>query len=254
MRILVIGDSCTDMFRYGKCDRLSPEAPVPVFNPKDTKVNGGMALNVAENIKALGAECDIITNDLRPTKTRIIDITSNQLIVRIDENDDVIKEIDIDTLNNINYQLYDAVIISDYNKGFLSEEVIYNISKNHNNVFLDTKKKIGNWVSKINFIKINQSEFENNGEWFAENEFNGDLIVTYGKKGAVLNHNYNNQFSIKDEHPVRDLSGAGDTFLAGLTVGYLREDIESAIHFANRCASWVVTQKSVVTIDPNKLI
>ena len=43
MRILVVGDSCEDVFVYGKVNRLTPEAPVPVFNPTVTKTNDGMA-------------------------------------------------------------------------------------------------------------------------------------------------------------------------------------------------------------------
>ena len=51
MKILVIGDSCQDVFIYGKCERLCPDAPVPVFIPLKTKKIGGMAFNVYENIK-----------------------------------------------------------------------------------------------------------------------------------------------------------------------------------------------------------
>ena len=54
MRFLVIGDSCTDKFIYGKCERICPEAPVPVFSPVKTKTNGGMAANVKANVEALG--------------------------------------------------------------------------------------------------------------------------------------------------------------------------------------------------------
>ena len=86
-KILVIGDSCQDMFRYGTCDRLCPEAPVPVMRPTKTIGNGGMAINVIENLKALGVDCDIITNDVRPVKMRYVDEISNQILLRVDEND-----------------------------------------------------------------------------------------------------------------------------------------------------------------------
>ena len=49
MRILVIGESCKDIFVYGKCERLCPEAPAPVLNPLFTTENGGMAMNVVKN-------------------------------------------------------------------------------------------------------------------------------------------------------------------------------------------------------------
>ena len=53
MRILVVGDSCKDVFVYGKVNRLTPEAPVPVFNPTVTKTNDGMARNVSNNPKQM---------------------------------------------------------------------------------------------------------------------------------------------------------------------------------------------------------
>ncbi len=49
MRILVIGDSCTDIFVYGNATRLCPEAPAPVFEPSRTVTNDGMAGNVRAN-------------------------------------------------------------------------------------------------------------------------------------------------------------------------------------------------------------
>ena len=63
MNILIIGDSCTDVFVYGVCNRLCPEGPVPVFNPIKQIENKGMAGNVLQNLKSLGVEnVDIITN------------------------------------------------------------------------------------------------------------------------------------------------------------------------------------------------
>ena len=56
MRVLVIGDSCTDVFVYGNIERICPEAPVPVFNPIHKVQNGGMARNVKSNLEALGLE------------------------------------------------------------------------------------------------------------------------------------------------------------------------------------------------------
>ncbi len=62
MKILVIGDSCTDIFRYGKVERLAPEAPVPIIVPDREESNHGMAGNVVRNINALGHETDFVTN------------------------------------------------------------------------------------------------------------------------------------------------------------------------------------------------
>lgn len=245
-KILIIGDSCTDIFQYGVCERLSPEAAVPIFKPTYLKTSGGMAINIAENIAALGVEYDLITNDFRPAKTRYVEEQSNHLLLRVDVNDRV-NPIEWEVLDKINYQDYSAVIISDYNKGYLWEDHIIHISKQHDLVFLDSKKEIGNWVENVKFIKINKSEFLKN--WKDPLNFKGDLIVTLGKDGVDLNKIH--RFAIENEHNVRDLSGAGDTFLAALVVKYLEtKDIKEAIKFANKCAAWVVTQKGVVAVNP----
>ena len=248
-KVLVIGDSCQDVFRYGKCDRLSPEAPVPIFKPTRIIGNGGMVINVYENLRALGVDCDIITNDIRPTKMRMVDEVSNQMLLRVDENDDI-RPITDDELHAIDFSQYDVVVISDYNKGYLSEEDIEYITSIHNMVFMDTKKKIDKWAAGVKVIKINEKEFNENGEWLTKS-YEGDLVVTLGNRGA---QHWFHQIEIETEHEVRDLSGAGDTFFAGLVADFIKNnDIRKAISFANRCAAWAVSQKGVVVVNPDKI-
>jgi len=251
MKVLVIGDSCEDVFRYGTCDRLSPEAPVPVFKPTRTIGNGGMAINVFENLKALKVDCDIITNDIRPVKTRYVDEVSNQILLRVDENDKI-KQIQASEIDKIDFTQYSAVVISDYNKGYLSQVDISHVAHSHSLVFMDTKKKLNTWAHSVEFIKLNEKEFNENNEWLHTNRNKISSIMTKGKDGAILN--FYDKFPIEDEHEVRDLSGAGDTFLAGLVADYIKNaDIRSAIRFANRCAAWVVSQKGVAVVNPDKI-
>ena len=248
-KVLVIGDSCQDMFRYGTCDRLSPEAPVAVMKPTRTVGNGGMAINVYENIKALGVDCDIITNDIRPVKTRYVDEVSNQMLLRVDESDEI-QQINLELFKKIKFDDYHAVVVSDYDKGFLSEIDIESIADHHPLVFMDTKKKVDGWVNGVEFIKINEKEFNEN--WTKGFDYCGDLVTTTGKNGALLN--FYEIFPIEEEHEVRDLSGAGDTFLAALVANYvIFNDICASIKFANRCAAWVVSQKGVVVVNPEKI-
>ena len=137
MKILVIGDSCEDIFIYGDCSRLAPAAPVPVFVEEYRKSNKGMAGNVFENITSLGETCEIITNKAEIIKTRYVEKKTNHMLLRVDSSEekiDRIKNIDLKEL-----QKYDAIIISDYDKGFLLNEDIKFIADNHNLVFLDTK-------------------------------------------------------------------------------------------------------------------
>ena len=89
MKILIIGESCLDVFHYGKCERLAPAAPVPVFNSIKTISNGGMAMNVFNNLKVFVDDVDIITNKNweKVKKTRFVEERSNHMFLRLDEND-----------------------------------------------------------------------------------------------------------------------------------------------------------------------
>ena len=88
MKILVIGDSCKDVHIYGKSERLCPDAPVPIFIPLFTKTNRGMAGNVYNNLKSLGMDCDLITNDREITKTRYVEEKTNYIIIRVDSGEE----------------------------------------------------------------------------------------------------------------------------------------------------------------------
>jgi len=57
----LLGDTCTDKYVYGTVDRLSPEAPVPIFVPKYEENRRGMAGNVEENLKILGCDVSLLT-------------------------------------------------------------------------------------------------------------------------------------------------------------------------------------------------
>ena len=109
MKILVIGDSCTDVFIYGHSTRMCPEAPVPIFEPSRTVTNDGMAGNVRANLESLGANVNLITNKEQITKTRYVDVKSNQMFLRVDSIDRVRPAFDI---NRVDWDV-DAVIVSD---------------------------------------------------------------------------------------------------------------------------------------------
>ena len=243
MKILVIGESCRDIFNYGECNRLCPEAPVPIFNSIQTTENGGMALNVKNNIAALNVETDLYTNANWDTitKTRFIDIRTNHMFMRLDCNDNAYERYNID---NIRYKDYDAIVISDYNKGFLTKEDITNIGSRHPCVFLDTKKCLGSWCESITYIKINEHEYENNKQYITS-KIKDKTIITLGPKGSV----YKDVIHPVPKVEIKDVSGAGDSFIAGLVVKYIENnDIIDAIRFANCCATKVVQKKGVSII------
>lgn len=239
--ILVIGDSCRDIFVYCDATRLCPEAPVPVLNVLDQTENAGMAKNVYRNIRSLTTSCDIITNPnwTNITKTRYVHHESNHMFFRVD----VDQPIDRIDLRNINFADYKCVVVSDYNKGFLSESDISSICSSHPRVIVDSKKVIDNWAEYARVIKINDSEYKRSNQML--NHIRDKVIHTIGSGGCIYK---NIQYKV-DKVEVRDVSGAGDSFLAALAYEYVRTDvIEDAIIFANKCASEVVKHKGVTTI------
>ena len=173
-KILVAGDLMIDHYLWGKCERISPEAPVQVVNVgNETKLLGG-AGNVVHNLIALGAEVDVISviggceisNELkallkdinvRPDylieqkdritskKSRII--ASQQQVVRYDrESVDPISKNSQDSLLSIYKKIlndYDVVLLSDYGKGVLTSELtqmLIKIAKKNNiKVLVDPK-------------------------------------------------------------------------------------------------------------------
>ncbi len=259
MRVLVVGDSCQDIFIYGDIERISPEAPVPVFVPSHKEKNDGMARNVSHNVEALEMNITTITNKNGIVKKRYVDNRSGQMVLRVDEHD-YCERIDkkvLETIRNNKCKPHfndvtkvDAIIISDYCKGFLEEDDIQFICENNDNVFVDTKKKLGKWIEFANFIKINELEYKKNHELLSDKGFEKKLIVTLGSKGCRWN---GNEFSV-EEVPVKDVSGAGDTFLAGLVHGYLTNgNINTAIKFAQECTTNVVQKHGVATINIKEL-
>ena len=244
MKILVIGESCKDIYQYGKSYRLAPEAPVPVFQPYKTVINGGMAMNVYNNVKSLGAQVDIITNKNWETieKERFVDEKTNQMFLRVDKNDNTYGVCD-DSIFEI-IEDYDAIIISDYDKGFLSNEIISKICKHHKKVFLDTKKILGSWCKNVKYIKINNLEYERTKHTIS-NDIKDKLIITMSRDGCK----HQNVIYPVPEVQIKDSSGAGDTFISGLVVKYIQtSDISLSIKYANECATSVVQKRGVSTI------
>ena len=238
IKVLVIGDSCIDNFIYCNINRICPEAPVPVLQPLNTVTNSGMAGNVAKNLIALGVKVDLITNKTNIQKTRYIDEKSGQMIMRFDQNDKC-DAYDGKTFTTVDY---DAIVISDYNKGFLKNRDIQLWLENAKcPTFLDTKKKLTKFAYGANFIKINKPEWDNNSHYVG-----GNVIVTDGKNGATYR---GETYPLDHQVKVSNVSGAGDTFLAGLVYEYINSNnIKKAIKFANKCASKVVQERGVTTV------
>lgn len=231
-KILLIGDDCVDVYQYGNVNRISPEAPVPVFTFSHEERKPGMAGNVARNLAALGCDVNYLHGETS-TKTRLIDIRSKQQIVRMDND---VLSLPLEFVSAVP-NVYDAVVVSDYDKGTVSYELIEELIALSVPIFIDTKKTDlerlqGAWV-KINELEYSKIKTECSG-----------LIVTLGSKGAIVPH-HDLSFSAPIVE-VSDVCGAGDTFLAALVSEYLeQQNIAPAIEYAIKAASVTVQHLGV---------
>lgn len=219
LNILLLGDDGLDVYQFGSVDRISPEAPVPVFKHSYDIHRAGMARNVCENLEALGCKVSFLRGQTS-IKTRLIDIRSKQQIVRIDndvESDPIVFETNIPPV-------YDAIVISDYNKGTITYELIEDLVKTVKcPIFVDTKKTD---LARLEgcIIKINKHEYS-----LLTSKPKTGLVITQGENGVVWD---GWAFGAKTVE-VADVCGAGDTFLSALTYQYLNtNDMHMAINFA----------------------
>ena len=227
-KILLVGDLCEDIYTYGNVNRISPEAPVPVFEPKYVITKDGMAGNVAKNLEALGCHVNFLHGETS-VKNRLIDIRSKQQLIRLDK--DIISEpIKFET----DIPVYDAVVISDYNKGTVTYELIEELVKEANvPIFVDTKKtdlaRLAGCYVKINALEKSRATSLPDSQ---------HLIVTHGEDGAYWDGCIYPAEIVGD---VTDVCGAGDTFLAALVYEFLKtEHMPDAVKFANKASAVTV--------------
>ena len=250
MKVLLIGDSYEDRYFYGDVKRLNPEAPVPILEYKRGVTSQGMAWNVCNNLKAFGVEVYMLTNEEKIIKTRYIDEKSNQQIMRYDEEPKITslphQQPFIEDRSAYHKpphvvppkDWYDAMVISDYDKGYVTQERLFELSNWFQGpVFIDTKKTS---IPGNAFIKINESEFKKITHFIPDN-----MIITKGGEGTE----YQGKMYPAEKVNVFDVVGAGDTFLAALTYGYLKYGrIEEAIPLANKAAAVAVSHRGTYVL------
>jgi len=289
IKVLLIGDFMIDHYIMGTSNRMSPEAHVPVVVPQEEYSIPGGAGNVAMNLSSMGAHVTCLGalgDDIWGEK--LISILNNQGIdtshLGVIENHNTTlkqriysdgvqvarldKEKIIDWNPNltikINYNDYDVIILSDYNKGSLNLFRIPDISIP---IIVDPKKDNFMQYTGANIITPNLNELNRASNIDIKGEksiidacnelikINGfDYIVAKrGSKGMII---IGKDSLIKkiDAHPVHspDVTGAGDTVIATLALAYTNtKDIEESAKIANTAAAIAVSKTGTasVTID-----
>jgi len=304
--VLVVGDVMVDHFIWGNVSRISPEAPVPVVDvQKDSVLLGGCA-NVLNNIYAIGGKvyvagvigsdgigktllaelCEkkietdgIIIEKNRPTtlKTRIV--AHGQQMVRFDkENRKPIPQSSIDKILDYVKSMrkkIGAIVISDYNKGVVSGELIQGIRKivEGSNIFicLDPKQNNFSIYQGAHVITPNHYEVQR----AAGMEITGEndicrltesllkkyafpaILVTRGEEGMSL---FENGRKIVHTHfpaqakEVYDVTGAGDTVIGILALSLAAgANLKEATCLANMAAGIVVEKVGTATVSQKEL-
>ena len=288
-KILVIGDLMIDHYLWGSCDRISPEAPVQVLNVKKESAVLGGAGNVINNLVTLGADVEVLSvigddsvaeelkellkninvnsNNLviennRKTSKKSRLIASQQQIIRYDnESVEDINEIsskDILTKLERNISTFDSIILSDYGKGVLTNDLTQNIiklaKKYQIKVLVDPKGKDYTKYKGAYTLTPNKKEaieatnvniIDDDSLILALKKLKDKCeldvsLITLSEQGIAI---FENELIKKPTvaREVYDVTGAGDTVIASIAFALSNNlDIQKAIYFANLAAGVVV--------------
>ncbi len=283
-KVLVVGDIMLDVYTYVRSTRMAPEADLPVYDVVSTETRLGGAANVANNLKSLGGddvdvylagivgldrnaiplirEHDISTDacmgGATMVKHRFVDADTHRYLHRVDnikkfpEKDTSFFEM---MSRGVIGQEFHAIVISDYDKGTISEDLARTLVR-HPLTVVDSKRKDLRPVEGAKVMKLNESEYsaQVSNELYPYFEgFFEYCVVTLGAKGAELRQCervkssdkrymiHSENFPIHSVEPT-DVTGCGDTHTAAMTWAMMTNggDARSAVRFANERAKIVV--------------
>ena len=301
--ILVIGDLILDHYIWGRVNRISPEAPVPVVEVTREEFLLGGAANVAHNIVSLGGKvsvigingqdiagealmnilrqkgvnCDGIFTENRPTTVKTRVIAHNQQVVRFDREDKkyVDGKILKGVLGYINSVLlrYDAIILSDYQKGMISSELIRDIVKKAKpkDMFIAVDPKVGHFdfYKGVSLITPNVMEASSGsnieirddrtllraGKSLMKKLSCKAVLITRGEQGMSLFEKNKVTHIPTVARKVYDVTGAGDTVISAFTLAYASgAEMEEAAVIANHAAGIVVAEVGTAVATPEQLL
>lgn len=288
--ITVIGDFILDVFNYGVSDRISPEAPVPVIKHSHTEYAAGGAGNVARNLHTLGCKVNAIgivgldneasklsefltsmyvsyvKDHTCPTITKTRLICNNQQIARIDNEQRFPNPIDVEKYCNEETQY---LIISDYNKGTIGNctDQFAKLRQRGVKVLVDPKQNLYNyknaWLVKPNIKEFKElvNDFKDYDDLIRKailacKKYNFEyMLVTLGSDGMILvskDGYIKRQDSFETE--VYDITGAGDSTLAGVVYGLVNDKtIDESIEIASRIASVAVSHIGTYSVQEKEI-
>ncbi len=292
IKVLLIGDFMVDHYIIGTSNRMSPEAPVPVITPKKEYSIPGGAGNVAMNLCLMGAKVTCIgfvgddvwgqkllsILDNEGIKTKGIEIIGNHpttLKQRIYSDGEQVARLDKEKIIDWkpdcaikhNYNDYDIIILSDYNKGVLNH-LWFNIDS-FNNVIVDPKKDNFNHYNGANIITPNLNELQRASKIQIQNDESivkackqlikecscNYIVAKKGNKGMTIVGKDNfiehiPAYSVKNP----DVTGAGDTVISVLSIAYAKtNDIVLSANLANAAAAKVVGKVGTATVTLDEL-
>lgn len=304
-KIAVVGDVMLDDYIFGSVDRISPEAPVPVINVKKESYVLGGAANVLNNLKSLNAQVfafgivgnddngkrflkelnskdintdGIITDDKRPTAVKRRVIAQNQQLLRMDWEDKspISSEIEDKILEKIKDKILeiDAFILSDYDKGVLTErlskEIIKLARENKKIITVDPKPKNHmNYVGATSItpnrkeaLECMESEkFESEDDLI--NKMKGlktklnleNLLLTRSEEGMTLFESNEVETISTVAKEVYDVTGAGDTVISVFTLSKIAGAAWfEAARIANTAAGIVVAKMGTATATTDQIL
>ncbi len=299
LRVLVIGDVMLDKYIMGKVSRISPEAPVPVLEIQREELKGGGASNVFLNLKALGSNAyliSVIGNDFegeelkkilgergvfliqdssRPTTVKTRVIAHHQQVVRMDrENSSKIsQEIAEKILKLADLKEFDGILISDYNKGVITQDLIQGIKiskRDDTEIFVDPKVENIFLYRDVTLISPNHGEAERitgikmrkdedyiEGAKKIKEMLNCKyVVITRGEEGMTFLDEKNEGGHLPTKaREVYDVTGAGDTVISILTLSILSgTNISEACELANYGASIAVSRLGTTAVSYSELL
>lgn len=303
-KVFCLGDLMLDKYVIGSTNRISPEGPIPILDVKEeVQMLGGVG-NVVRNLGTIGIKTylvalvgddkegieinkrinkknivkKIIKDKNRPSTVKIRFIANNQQILRVDqENMAPVNSVLEKKIINYSKRMIlssDAVILSDYGKGLLTDNIIktiINFSKKHNKpVVLDPKNSNFKKYTGATIITPNTNELEKAVNKKLNSEFEiitaskqlikkykfKYVLVTRGKYGMILVSSDMKVLNLKTEaKEIYDVSGAGDTVVSFIaaSLGCLLP-IQKSIKIANTAAGIAVSKSGTSVVHLSELI